>query len=134
MISSTYRRASRPRTHAPGGEGGVQPPLLNTVVKQDTVPPPSPPPAPASDAELLEALRNEGVRVARVIMRDFDSDRIWAALEAYQEADDAGPGLLVWMIREGCEPRQRQRDESDGQAEWLRRRMEIHELRQEAVS
>lgn len=131
MPASTYRHASRPRTLAPGGEGGVQPPLLNTVVNRDTDPPPSPPAPAREDNDLLEALRNEGVRVARVIVRDFDADRIWAALEAYQEADDGGPGLLVWMIREGCEPRHKEIDE---RTDWLRRRMEIHEQKQARVS
>ncbi len=127
MASSTYRRASRPRP--PGGRGAIQPPLLNTVYKRDTDPPPSP--TPASNDDLLEALRDEGVRVAASIVRDFDEARIRAALEAYQEVEDAGAGLLVWMIREGCEPRRPRRDD---QAEWIERRQEIHQLRQERVS
>ncbi len=121
------RRSTRSRTRAPGWEAGVQPPLLNTVVNRDTDPPP-PSPAPArDDDELLEALRTEGVRVTRAIMRDFDPGRIWAAIEAYKEVDNAGPGLLVWMIREGCAAAKPKVDE---RADWLRRRMEIHQKRQ----
>lgn len=135
MSASIYVHASRSRTRAPGGEGGVQPPLLNTVVNRDTDPPPAPRAPAREDDELLAALHQEGVRVTRVIMRDFDPGRIWSALEAYQEAregkQDVGPGLLVWMIREGCEPQRRREDED---SERLRRRMEIHEARQEAAS
>ncbi len=126
MPKPVRRHVSRARP--PGGEGGVQPPLLNTVVNRDVYPP-SPPPAPASNGDLLEALRDEGVRIAHAVVRDFDPDRIWAAIEAYQEAEDAGPGLLVWMIREGCEPRRKA--EADP---WLERRMEVHRQRQERAS
>jgi hypothetical protein len=73
-------------------------------------------------------------------MRDFDPGRIWSALEAYQEAreaaQDVGPGLLVWMVREGCEPAalSREERERDERSDWLRRRMKIHQVRQEQVS
>lgn len=129
MSTSARRRGSR--AHPPGGRGGVQPPLLNQVVNRDGDPPS--PPAPArKDDDLVEALRREGVRVTRAIMRDFASERIWAAIEAYQEVDDAGPGLLVWMVREGCEPRAPRQDQVE--ADWLERRMQIHAVRQERAS
>ena len=102
-----------------GGGGGASSEKLTLVrTSQD-----NPPPTTPARERLERELHQRGVTSARKLALWYRLGRIELAIRAWdlqvEAGEDVGPGLLVWYIREGVEPRER---DQKGAEDWLERR------------
>lgn len=126
-MGQAIRKPDNDPSPTPRRRGGVQPPLLNQVIRE--VKNPSSPPAreaenaPDRRIEIGRLLKSCGVRFYWSLARDYPAEAIEAKVSEWREGPATGPGMLVRMIQDGG-PVLEVEGRDDPEADWLQRRYE----------